>query len=243
MAELFSGIGGWSEAARMAGGIKPIWHSEIDKKKIEIYEKRHPGVPNLGDIRNIESPPWADIFTVSFPCSDISACGKGAGIEGNDSRMWFEAERLIGQVRPGYVIIENSPMLTVRGLHIILGSLASFGYNAEWTRLQGTQFGIQQLRKRLYLIAYANKERCEGIRVPIFRRINKQVEKGNVSTQCVSPGWRTRREIPQPRTYRSTHDIPGGVHRLEGTGDAIIPLIGCYILQCIKKHYAEILCH
>lgn len=242
MAELFSGIGGWSEAARMAGGIKPIWHSEINKKKIQIYEKRHPGVPNLGDIRNIINPPRADIFTISFPCSDISIAGKGAGLEGKDSRLWFEAERLIGQVRPGYVCIENSPALTVRGLHIILGALARFGYNAEWTRLQGTQFGIQQYRKRLYLIAYANKERCEGIRMPIFRSINKQMEKRSVSAQCVSPGWRTRREIPQPRTYGSTYDIPGGVHRLEGTGDAIIPLIGCYVLECIKKHHAEILC-
>lgn len=237
MAELFSGIGGWSEAARMAGDIQPIWCCDNDKKKNEIYALRHPNVPNFGDIRNITNAPYADIFTVSFPCGDISAAGKGAGIEGKNSRMWFEANRLIGKIRPTYIVIENSPRLSVRGLHIILGSLASIGYNAEWTNLQGTQFGIQQYRRRLYLIAYANQERFQGIRTPIFRSINKQMEKGRVSTERISPGWRTRREIPEPRTYRSTYDIPGGVHRLEGTGDAIIPLIGCYILECIKLHY------
>lgn len=217
----------------MAGGIQPVWHSEIDKKKIPIYELRHPGVPNLGDIRNIETAPYADIFTVSFPCTDISAAGKGEGIEGEHSRLWFEAARLIGRVRPRYVIIENSPRLAVRGLHQVLGLLAAIGYNAEWTCLSGTQFGIQQQRKRLYIVAYCieiNHERSNGIQ--IFRKfgIPKSIAR-------IYPGWPTRRDIPQPRTYRSTYDIPGGVHRLAGTGDAIIPLIGCYVLECVKKHF------
>ena len=86
LAELFSGIGGWSEAARMSGNIKVIWHSEIDSKKIPIYEKRHPGVPNLGDIRQIKSAPYADIFTVSFPCTGFSIAGKGQGFEARPGR-------------------------------------------------------------------------------------------------------------------------------------------------------------
>ena len=111
MAELFSGIGGWSEAARMAGGITPVWCCDIDKKKNEIYALRHPNVPNLGDIRNIESAPYADIFTVSFPCTGISSAGKGEGLKDPNSRLWFEAERLVGQIRPRYVVYTFSRVL------------------------------------------------------------------------------------------------------------------------------------
>lgn len=236
MAELFSGIGGWSEAARMAGGIAPIWHSEIDKKKIPIYEKRHPNCPNLGDIRDISAAPYADIFTVSFPCTGISAAGKGKGLEDPNSRLWFEAERLIGQVRPRYVVIENSPVLTHRGLGRILCGLAAHGYDAEWTVIQGTAFGIQQRRARLYLVAYAHQVRCEGSQPKgqIFRKLTTGAR---ILPADVYPGWRERRDIPQPRTYRTAYDVPSGVHRLAGTGDAIIPLIGCYVLECVKRHH------
>lgn len=237
MAELFSGIGGWSEAARMAGGITPIWHSEIDKKKIAVYEKRHPNVPNLGDIRDITNPPWADIYTVSFPCIGISSAGKGEGLKNKDSALWFDAERVIGQVRPQYVVIENSAILTHRGLGRILCGLASFGYDAEWTVIQGTAFGIQQRRARLYLVAYAHQERCKGLQPQgqIFRKFRAWE---GLCPSGIYPGWATRRDIPQPRTYGTANDIPGGVYRLAGTGDAIIPLIGCYVLECIKKHHS-----
>lgn len=238
MVELFSGIGGWSQAAKMAGGITPIWHSEIEKKKIQIYELRHPGIPNYGDIRTITNPPGADIITVSFPCTGISSAGKGQGLEDANSRLWFEAWRIIRDGRFGYIVIENGPILTIRGLNVILAQLASIGYDAEWTCLQGTQFGIQQRRKRIYLIAYPSKGRQPGeqLQKTIFRQIKTGV---GIHPLSVYPGWRERRDIPEPRTYGSTNDIPGGVHRLVGTGDAIIPLIGCYILECIKRYHHD----
>lgn len=235
LAEMFSGIGGWSEAALMAGGITPIWHSEIDKHKIQKYETRHPGIPNLGDIRNITKPPYADIVTISFPCTGFSSAGKGEGFEDPNSRLWFEAERVIDEIRPEYAVIENIPNLTIRGLDTILASFARIGYDAEWCCLQGTQFGLQQRRKRIYFIAYPSqggqqKLQREGV---VFRKI----QTGNgYEPMPVYPGWRTRRDIPEPRTYGSAYDLPGIVHRLEGTGDAIIPVIGMYILECIKIH-------
>jgi len=242
LAETFAGVGGWSEAARMAGGIRPVWVCEIHKYKNLVYELRHPGVPNLGDIRNITNAPYADIFSVSFPCTDISLAGKGAGIEGNDSRLWFEAERLIGQVRPKYVVIENGPALTIRGLWRILAGLAGLGYDAEWTHLSGYQFGIQHRRKRLFLIAHTNQGRFQREHTkPIFRSNKSTTRTGgaSVSTQVIFPGWPRRSDIPEPRTIRSAHDLPSLIHRLECVGDAIIPLIGMYVLECIKIHHAE----
>ncbi len=235
LGEGFSGIGGWSEAARMAGDITPIWHFENDPNKIKYYEHRHPGVPNLGDIRHIITPPYVDIFTVSFPCTGFSLAGNGGGFEDSRSALWFEAERLIGLFRPGYVVLENAPAIIHRGLEPILKAFAKLGYYAEWTHLSGQQFGIQQRRKRFYLIAYSsqNGQQSTPWTRPLFRKL--ETRKG-LHTPGVYPGWRERRDIPEPRTYGSAHDIPGGVHRLVGTGDAIIPLIGCYILTCIKLH-------
>lgn len=238
LAELFAGVGGWSIAAQMAGGITPVWASEIHKYKNLVYALRHPGVPNFGDIRNITSPPYADIFTVSFPCTDISVAGKGKGIEGENSKLWFEAERIIGEVRPRYIVIENSPVLNVRGLWRVLAGLAQFGYNAEWTNLSGFQFEIQQRRKRLFLVAYTSERRRERLG---FGQILRAVSPGNGSrtnNALIFPGWSGRSEVPEPRTVRSANDVPALIHRLECVGDAIIPLVGMYILECIKRHAA-----
>ncbi len=237
-AELFAGIGGWAVAAQMAGGIRTVWRSEIDKYKNSVYDLRHPGVPNLGDITAINTAPFADIFTVSFPCTGISTAGKGQGLKDKNSRLWFEAERLIRVCMPKYVVIENGPILNKRGLHLILGALASLGYDAEWTHLQGHQFGIQQRRKRTYLIAYTAQ--CGQQNVMWAGSIFRALKTGNrVHPMPIYPGWATRRDIPEPRTYGSAYDLPGIIHRLECTGDAIIPLIGMYIFECIKLHHNE----
>ena len=235
--EGFAGVGGWSLSAQMAGGIRIVGCSEIDTFKNKIYERQHPGVPNLGDIRSIQQPPYADIYTISFPCTDISAAGKGAGLEGKDSGLWYEAERLIGLARPRYVVVENSPILTHRGLGRILATLSSFGYDAEWQVLQGTAFEIQQRRARLYLVAYAHQDGqpSQHPKSGVFR----SVEAPKPDARLVYPGWRERGDIPQPRTYRRANDVPGGVSLLRCTGDAIMPLVGMYVLECVKRHHAE----
>lgn len=238
LAEYFAGIGGWSEAALMAGGIETAYVSEIDKFKNKVYELRHPGVPNLGDIRTISTPPYADIFTISFPCTGISVMGKGKGLEDPNSRLWFEAERIICMGRPKYVVIENGPALTLRGLDRILVFFAKIGYDAEWTHLSGYQFGLQQRRKRLFLVAYSIESRRESTvrQESIFRKLETEAW---VHTSPIYPGWAGRWDIPKPRTYGSANDIPGGVHRLVCTGDAIIPVVGMYVLECIKHHHKQ----
>lgn len=239
IAELFAGIGGWSEAARMCGGIHPVWVSEIDKYKNLVYALRHPNTPNLGDIRNIPNQcPHADIYTVSFPCTGISVAGSGAGLENEHSKLWFEAERLIGANRPKYVVVENGPILTKRGLARILAGLAAHGYDAEWTPLQGNWFGVQQLRKRLFVVAYPSENGRQGKREQangVFRQW-----KAEKPFAHILPGWATRRDIPKPLAYRSANDFPNLIHRLECTGDAIIPLIGCYVLRCVQLHHQSI---
>ncbi|WP_010576941.1 DNA cytosine methyltransferase [Leptospira alexanderi] len=94
-----------------------------------------------------------------FPCTDISIAGKGAGIEGKQSSLWKEMFRIICEVRPKFVFVENSPMLTKRGLDRVLRDLASVGFNAEWGVLGADNAGAPHIRKRIWILAYSGRLR------------------------------------------------------------------------------------
>ena len=88
----------------------------------------------------------------SFPCQDISASGKGCGITGRKSGLWFEMARIIGEIRPAAVFVENSPMLATRGLEEVLASLAEMGYDARWCVLGAGHLGYPIKRDRLWIL-------------------------------------------------------------------------------------------
>jgi DNA (cytosine-5)-methyltransferase 1 len=91
--------------------------------------------PIWDDVRTFDGRPWrgvVDVVSGGFPCQDISSAGKGAGIEGERSGLWSEMARIIGEVRPRFAFMENSPMLAVRGLGRVIGDLAEMGYDARW---------------------------------------------------------------------------------------------------------------
>ena len=104
----------------------------------------YPSSASCRDDRTLENPPFVNIISGGLPCQDISAAGKGAGIKGSRSGLWGQMHRIIGDVRPDYVIIENSPQLRKRGLEYVLHGLSEIGYDAQWQCLQGTFIGLQQ---------------------------------------------------------------------------------------------------
>jgi len=91
-----------------------------------------------------------------FPCQDISAAGKGAGIDGARSGMWAEMARIIGEVRPKHIFVENSPMLISRGLARVISDLATLGYDAHWARFSASNFGAPHERDRLWLASHSS---------------------------------------------------------------------------------------
>lgn len=136
--------------------------------------------PIWDDVRTFDGKPWAGIVGVvsgGFPCQDISAAGRGAGIDGERSGLWKEFARIIGEVQPRYVLVENSPLLTVRGLGRVLGDLAALGYDARWGVLSaadaiwlaGTPC-LDHLRERIWIVAWdTNIPRLEGRNGQIMR--------------------------------------------------------------------------
>ncbi len=115
-----------------------------------------PPFPIWDDVQTFDGKPWrgiVDVVSGGFPCQDISAAGRGAGIDGERSGMWREMARIIYEVRPQFAFVENSPMLTSRGLGIVLGDLAAMGFDARWGVLGAADVGANHQRDRIWIVA------------------------------------------------------------------------------------------
>ena len=157
--DLFSGIGGFSFGLERAG-FQTVAFCEIEPYCRRVLAKHWPHVPCYDDVRTLTAERLSadgisvDAICGGFPCQDISTAGKGAGIEGARSGLWKEYSRLIGELRPRYVIVENVAALLGRGLDIVLGDLAALGYDAEWHCIPASAVGAPHIRDRIWIIAY-----------------------------------------------------------------------------------------
>ena len=147
-----------------------------------------PPFPIWDDVQTFDGRPWrgiVDVVSGGFPCQDISAAGKGAGIDGERSGMWREMARVIHEVRPRFVFVENSPMLTSRGLGTVLGDLASMGFDARWGVLGAADVGAPHQRDRIWILANAN---CShGKRNKCSERTQEEYSNFNSSSKLADP--------------------------------------------------------
>ena len=156
---LFAGIGGFDLGFERAG-FQCKWQVEIDDYATKILERHWPDVHRQRDIRqcgrhNLER---VDCIIGGFPCVDISYAGKGAGLDGARSGLFFEAIRLVRELQPRAVVLENVAALLTRGLDRVLGTLAEVGYDAEWHCIPAAAVGAPHVRDRVFILAYRNGE-------------------------------------------------------------------------------------
>ena len=160
---LFAGIGGFDLGFERAG-MRVSWQVEQDPYCQAVLARHFPEARRFEDVREVgaENLPPVDLLCGGFPCQDLSAAGKGAGLDGANSGLWTEFARIIRELRPRYVVVENVPaLLTGKGkrwdrapVGRVLGDLAEAGYDAEWACLSAREFGAPHLRKRIWLVAY-----------------------------------------------------------------------------------------
>lgn len=134
------------------------WQVEIDRFCHGILARNWPDVRRRGDVRGIE-PEWlgtVDLVCGGFPCQDISAAGKRAGLAGEQSGLWFEFRRLVAGLGPQWVLVENVPGLLYssggRDLATLLSGLGDLGYLSAWRVLNAKHFGVPQRRRRLFIV-------------------------------------------------------------------------------------------
>lgn len=199
---LFSGIGGFDLGLERAG-FKTAWFCEQDEFCQRVLRKHWPDVPIYDDITTLRGQDVepVDALCGGFPCQDLSYAGKGAGIEGERSGLWSEYARLIGELRPRYVFVENVPALLTRGLGRVVGDLAALGYDAEWDCIPASAVGAPHRRDRVWLVAYpgragrrqdsasAHGDEAQDAR----RRAQDDYLAGGAGAQRVPPGVRARR--------------------------------------------------
>ena len=157
---LFAGIGGELLADNILRH-HPVCAVEIDTYCRQSLAARQtngslPWFPCFGDVQAFDGKQWrglVDAVCGGFPCTDISSSGKSAGIDGKNSGLWREFARILGEVRPQYAFIENSPRLASLGLNRVLADLAALGFDVQWGCLSAAQVGADHGRDRMWIVA------------------------------------------------------------------------------------------
>jgi len=239
---LFSGIGGFELGAEWAG-IKTLWNCEIEEFQRSILKKHFPNAKQYTDIRELKNPEYVDIVSGGFPCQDISNANANAkGIKGERSGLWSEMFRVIRDIRPKYVLAENSPMLLNRGFEQVLCDLSSIGYDVEWQCLSNYQFGSIHKRNRVYVIAYPL---CIGTKGRVFKSIGfneiKQTwreDRKSFSDKVYTTGYFEAggKSIGEPTLIRKDDRVSRQLDRTHSLGNSVKPQIAQYLFECIKQH-------
>ena len=234
------------------------WQVEIDDYARRVLAKHWPDVRRHDDVRTFPPEPieeWkVDVICGGFPCQDISYAGKGAGLAGERSGLFYELARVVRVLGPRIVVLENVAALLTRGLDAVLGTLASLGYDAEWECLPAAAFGAPHIRDRVFILAYAAGERCRKA----WERGEQQAERARFSGEVLADSqsfgsgerqeysrrtWidfdsferrRHRWEI-EPELGRVANGIPHRAHRLRGLGNAVVPQVAEYVGRCIMQ--------
>tara|TARA_Y100001973_G_C5204594_1_gene340514 strand:- start:2879 stop:3559 length:681 start_codon:yes stop_codon:yes gene_type:complete len=175
--------------------------------------------PIHDDVYHFDGKPLqgeVDIITAGFPCQDISKANpKGAGINGNKSGAWSEVARIVGEVLPRYVFLENTPALLCRGFDRVLGDLAELGYNAQWCVLGASDVGAPHRRRRLWVLATHSHS------VGLERKLQARTKARTVdrpSHGSDSDRWKT-----EPGVCRVVDGMAHRVDRLRAIGNGMVP--------------------
>ncbi len=240
---LFAGIGGFDLGFERAG-FEIKWQVEIDPFCRAVLAKHWPDVRRYEDVRGVHAR-WSrqypcehcletvDVLVGGFPCQDISPAGSRKGIDGAQSGLWREYARLVRELRPRYIVVENSADLLIRGMERVLGDLAESGYDAEWECLPAFAFGAPHRRDRVFIVAYPE---CRGLQGRIFQCAEPPAEfaaaryRGRFGHQHGS-AWE-----PEPDVALLDHGLPrdlvaASIHAL---GNAVVPQITEWIARRIR---------
>jgi DNA (cytosine-5)-methyltransferase 1 len=196
-----------------------------------------PPFPIWDDVRTFDGTPWrgiVDVVSGGFPCQDISVSGDGGGINGARSGLWGEMARIIRDVQPQLVFVENSPALTIRGLGTVLGDLAAMGFGAEWGCLSAAECGAPHKRDRIWIVAHAN-----GVRLQRgFPREQVRTEGGTVPE---ADGGQAKNwiDIPKPYGIRSTNGVAHYMEQIRAIGNGQVPAVAAAAFQLLSERIEQ----
>jgi DNA (cytosine-5)-methyltransferase 1 len=221
--DLFSGIGGIAVA--LQPWVRTVAYVEIDAWcQAVLWERMRDGrldvAPVWDDITTFDPRPFAgavDIVSGGFPCQDASRAGPGGGVAGGRTGLWWEAHRIIRELRPMFVFLENTPgiLSAGRGAAEVTGSLAALGYDLRWGVVGADAIGAPHHRARWWVLAYSGSE---GLALPKQKAVpgEGRREEGRAVAELPTP-------INSPDLGGSIHGLPARVDRVRSLGNSVVP--------------------
>jgi DNA (cytosine-5)-methyltransferase 1 len=231
--------------------MKCCWHVEINPYAQSILAKHWPSTEKFLDIREFHGGKESvDLICGGFPCTQVSNARTAQvkepeGLEGKDSKLWYEFERVVRELKPRWVVVENVGALSVRGLPDILRGLASAGYDAEWSVLSSSSLGAPHLRKRLFIVAISHAN-GKGLERHVGKILAQPKDWRQDAYASRSTWWHT-----EPGVRRVADGVPAGMdpprdgtrkQRLMALGNAVVPQVSEFIgrrIMAIERAHNE----
>ena len=238
---LFAGAGGGILGGHLIGW-RTVCAVERDAYAAQVLAQRqNDGIirpfPIWSDVCSFDGKPWrgiVDVVSGGFPCQDISANGHGAGIDGSRSGLWSEMARIVSEVRPAFVCVENSPRLRGKGLAVVIGDLAEMGYGCEWFRLSASNCGAPHERDRMWIVAYGEGNHPRRLSERAITQNSGLTERDKDATVAgwvgATPGW-----TAEPSVGRVVHGMAHRVDRIKALGNGQVPRVAAAAFSLLRN--------
>ena len=235
---LFAGAGGGILGGKLLGW-RTVCAVEIDDYARRVLLARQADgclepFPIWDDVTTFDGYPWrgrVDVVSGGFPCQDISAAGNGKGLDGERSGLWAEFARIIGEVQPRFAWVENSPILTLRGLDRVCGDLVALGYDSQWGTFSACSVGAAHTRERMFILAHPVQVRqSNGLEPQTGFGDSRRVVAGSRGRVPEFSGLsRGTRDDPETMAVtgvcRTCDAVAGVVDRLAAIGNGQVPAV------------------
>ena len=251
--DLFSGVGGLSLGLHWAG-MRTAAFCEADAFARAVLARHWPGVPCYPDVRRLtaarlrdDGVPRPDVVCGGFPCQDVSAAGRGAGLDGARSGLWAHMARLVAETRPAWVVVENVPALRVRGADRVCADLEEHGY-AVWPLVVGAvHAGAPHRRGRVWIVAHATSAHADGARVGAARPgavahpggAGLEMRFGGAADPAPGlPVERRRGWSVESGLRRMADGLPAGLDRparVKALGNAVVPQVAAMVGRAVMR--------
>jgi len=225
---LFAGAGGGILGGKLLGW-RTVCAVEWEPYPASVLCARQndgllPPFPIWDDVQTFDGKPWrgiVDVVSGGFPCQDLSAAGARAGLDGARSGLWKEMARVVSEVRPRFVFVENSPMLVNNGLGRVLGDLSDLGFDARWTVMGANEVGAQHNRDRIWIVANANSKGLQWTHDN--QKKTKRIQQS--PSKCIQAGVPITRSMLSTSYFQRRSDaMAHWMDRLKAIGNGQVPL-------------------
>jgi len=194
---LFTGIGGLDLGLERAGLGPVLWQVECNERARAVLEQHWPEAIRYDDVRSVGAATLARVGLIcgGFPCQDVSSAGARAGLQGSRSGLWFEFERIVGELRPEWVVVENVASGAALWVDTVLRELEQLGYACLPIPLAASDVGAPHRRSRVFVVAHADRQGQSAFAV------HGEMERSSRAARDVADALQPRREEDRPQAH------------------------------------------